>query len=1025
MIPISLSLEGLYSYQEKQTIDFTKLTGAQLFGIFGATGSGKSSILEAITFALYGQSERLNAKDKRGYNMMNLRSDRLQIEFEFEVKDQRYRFNAQGRRSSKDFEQVRTIERKAFKVEGKHLEPLEQANAESILGLSYDNFRRTIIIPQGKFMEFLQLSETDRTRMLKEIFNLQRFELSNKVKSLNYKNNLELEQKKTLLTELNSVTETALAERQAELTSQEAELTKAKTELAKLEKAFAKLESVKSLFEKIELQQQKVHELEAQKEGFANRENALKEYEYALVEFKPLLDRREERSTQLSQAQQELNTQKAALIAAENELASGEKLFAGIEKQFQEREQFLQEAEEFEAIIEINKKAAIVQAHQSRIDKGRAEIEKKKQAAEASRNSILNKRQEIKTLKGNMPDVVDVIAVKGWFADYQQINGRLQNAKQLLEREKKQLDELQGQKLSVLKETQLDPRQTNLQIPALLELLEENKHQARLKIGNTEKEITDLAVKEQLKNLSEALHDGEACPLCGSVHHADKPDFDNLTHHLNKARTQLVEQQAAQQKLAQQIASLQAMAPQFAQIDSRRKEAEALVLAAEGDRSKQEAGFIWSQFNREDDESLQLHLDQIQHNQQVLAELERDIQSAESSLMEHEKDLQKYQSVIEKLQAEREAAAIEFQGQAKALKRVSYESYQTWEEARLRRIADDKRASHRQIEETYRTQNDRIQRARENAAKLKGRIQELSKQESALTKGLAALNQELEQKISASQFANLQALREILNHNWHVEAVKNEIRSYRQKLHTESEKLGDMKAEAEGKSFVMADFETQEAGVLAQQKIVADWQIAIGSLQNDLARLEKDWQRKQLLQREFDQLDLRRENLRVLRNLFYSSGFVNYVSTIYLENLCRAANERFLRLTRGSLRLEKSPNNNTFDVIDQLNGGRRRSVKTLSGGQTFQASLCLALALADQVQQQAEAKQNFFFLDEGFGSQDKNSLSIIFETLKSLRKENRIVGVISHVEELQQEIGAYLQIHNDPEKGSQIQPSWN
>ncbi|MFK7925375.1 MAG: AAA family ATPase, partial [Bacteroidia bacterium] len=436
MIPISLSLEGLYSYQKKQTIDFTRLTGAQLFGIFGSTGSGKSSILEAITFALYGQSERLNQKDQRGYNMMNLRSDRLQIDFEFDVKDERYRFMAQGRRSSKDFEKVRTIERKAFKVEGEKLLPLAQPNAEEILGLSYDNFRRTIIIPQGKFMEFLQLSETDRTRMLKEIFHLQRFELANKVKSLNYKNNLELEQKKTLLVELNSVTKTALAERQAEMATQEQQLTSARTELTKLEKAFAKLESVKSLFEKIEAQQQKVADLETQKEAFANREKALKEYEYALVEFKPLLDRREERSDQLSQAKQELSTQKESLIAAENDLASGEKLFAGIEKQFQEREQFLQEAEEFEAIIEISKKAAIVQAHQSRIDNGRTQIDKKKLAAEEIRASILGKRQEIKALKANMPDLVDVIAVKGWFSDFQQINARLQNAKEQLGREK-------------------------------------------------------------------------------------------------------------------------------------------------------------------------------------------------------------------------------------------------------------------------------------------------------------------------------------------------------------------------------------------------------------------------------------------------------------------------------------------------------------------------------------------------------------------------------------------------------------
>ncbi|MCB0842418.1 MAG: SMC family ATPase, partial [Bacteroidetes bacterium] len=107
-----------------------------------------------------------------------------------------------------------------------------------------------------------------------------------------------------------------------------------------------------------------------------------------------------------------------------------------------------------------------------------------------------------------------------------------------------------------------------------------------------------------------------------------------------------------------------------------------------------------------------------------------------------------------------------------------------------------------------------------------------------------------------------------------------------------------------------------------------------------------------------------------------------------------------------------------------LNNGQVRSVKTLSGGQTFQAALSLALALADEVQQQVKAKQNFFFLDEGFGSQDKNSLQVIFQTLKSLRNENRIVGIISHVEELQQEIDTYLFISNEEESGSRVVASW-
>lgn len=96
-------------------------------------------------------------------------------------------------------------------------------------------------------------------------------------------------------------------------------------------------------------------------------------------------------------------------------------------------------------------------------------------------------------------------------------------------------------------------------------------------------------------------------------------------------------------------------------------------------------------------------------------------------------------------------------------------------------------------------------------------------------------------------------------------------------------------------------------------------------------------------------------------------------------------------------------------------------MKTLSGGQTFQASLSLALSLVDNLQQFAKSEENFFFLDEGFGTLDKESLRIVFDALKSLRKDNRIVGVISHVEEMQQEIDNYIDVRLDPEYGSIVE----
>ena len=191
MIPIELTIQGLYSYQEKQTIDFTRLTAANLFGIFGPVGSGKSTILEAITFAIYGRTDRLNLSgDNRYYNMMNLRSNEMLIDFIFEAGREQttYRATVKSSRNSRNFDEVRTPERTAYRKREGQWVPIEVEALEEAIGLSYDNFKRTIIIPQGQFQEFLQLGNRDRTKMMKELFNLEKFEFYYKVVSLERKN---------------------------------------------------------------------------------------------------------------------------------------------------------------------------------------------------------------------------------------------------------------------------------------------------------------------------------------------------------------------------------------------------------------------------------------------------------------------------------------------------------------------------------------------------------------------------------------------------------------------------------------------------------------------------------------------------------------------------------------------------------------------------------------------------------------------------------------------------------------------
>ena len=159
MIPKYLKIKGLYSYKTEQEIHFDQLTEAALFGIFGSVGSWKSSILEAITFALYGDTERLNNKgDERSYNMMNLASDEMSLDFECLAgkEGNRYRFSVRGKRNSKNFRDVKAFDRKAYMRLNEGWSPIEANDvAQKVIGLSYDNFRRTIIIPQGRFQYFI------------------------------------------------------------------------------------------------------------------------------------------------------------------------------------------------------------------------------------------------------------------------------------------------------------------------------------------------------------------------------------------------------------------------------------------------------------------------------------------------------------------------------------------------------------------------------------------------------------------------------------------------------------------------------------------------------------------------------------------------------------------------------------------------------------------------------------------------------------------------------------------------------
>jgi exonuclease SbcC len=431
-------------------------------------------------------------------------------------------------------------------------------------------------------------------------------------------------------------------------------------------------------------------------------------------------------------------------------------------------------------------------------------------------------------------------------------------------------------------------------------------------------------------------------------------------------------------------------------------------------------GFSWTEFSPEDQNDFEEKRQRSFSIEKQIDELNQQISLEQKNLEKEREDLDIYNKALEKFRLDEAKKEEQIKTNEAHLKVLSWLDHEKKSILETEEIYNNLSQSNRETEENYQKLNKEKEEISPKLAEQKTIVNQLEKRISELEKEISDNKNLIEEALFEQKFNTLEEIQQILAQEINVQETRDQIQQFRIQFEIIKNDILNLETKLKDLSFdekQFAETEDQFKAFENDLKIANDSVVKISS---EIERLEKEFKKKEDLLKTYSQLEKRAENLKIMTNLFKGAGFVQYVSSIYLRQLCDHANERFHRMTRNQLSLQLNENND-FEIIDYLNEGRSRSVKTLSGGQAFQVSLSLALALAESVQSNAKADKNFFFIDEGFGTQDLESVNVVFETLMNLHKENRIVGIISHVEELKEKIPVSLNIMKDEERGSLIE----
>ena len=993
-------------------IDFQSppLSHAGLFAITGPTGSGKSTILDAITLALFNKVPRFesdtiskNFIERSGSIITRNETDSF-VEVEYSCSQGTFRskwsiaINKRGGLRETDMELIDVSTNKPV-LSGKKDVP--KKNAE-LIGLTYDQFIKSILLSQGEFARFLKSKKDERGKLLEDITGMTVYRELGKRAFEKYKEKNEAIKSRVDI--IKSEEEQLLSkEKEDELDEFIQVINKEIRNRESFHAAMVKMIEIKNQVQSIEneIQKYKQDEIQVNKTlQLFNEKNFRQIFKHERLlphlddvrNYSNNHDSIKNITLEIKQEQPELEIKTRAVTETFNVI---KKLTGStIEKQdavdaltkFRDRVIYLttnkinaEKAlgdQKIKLATQLKKPTLISYKNEN------GNVEELKIKVDKELTSVTSKTEEL--IKQNKIQPVNIIEQK------ELLNARLkawEDLKSLVENYALNRDKLKTKEAEINREIEIiDSAKPKLEnVFTLKSAIATRINEVR---ERREKKLREETFDEDRKSLKQ----GEPCPLCGSLHHPYVHEYFNDISALTKEFQKLEEEE---KQYETEIKNLEK------QVDIHSGTLEAL---------KKEKSIIKSEIREQETKvtirKKQLAIDKVGKVSMIeaaISEVEKSVKAINEfeKLIVTKKDLEDFKEAVDTLSRR----SVEFE-KAKSEVELRYRG------TNIRKDCDE-------LSQQFNSYNDAIQKSETKLTSYEKRLEELSKQQTKIEAFLGTVLLSFGYPDILSAFADVLPDAEFSNLKRESADLEGNIKSIKALIKRANETKNELHLNDDASK--SKDELLEELNAILQQL-----EIDKQNITDYQAKKKGNEVRKNRIAKLTQQVDeTRQANLKwelLCKYIGDAQGksFSTFAQGLTLKKLIALANERLRRLNdRYLLDIPFEEEDDDLIIVDTYLGEERRSVRTLSGGETFIVSLALALALSDLASKNVKIES--LYIDEGFGSLDPEALDVAISTLEQLQVEsNKTIGIISHVDSLKERIETQIQLEKDSSGFSKI-----